>query len=234
MKKYKFNYIYITTNLINRKQYVGDHSTNNLNDNYLGSGRPYFIRAIQKYGKENFKKEILEYFDTKKEAFNAQRKYINKFNTLIPSGYNISPSGGLGVKKCFHPNKKLSEEHKRKISNALSGRKLTKEHIKNLKGKNIGKKHSLKQNKQHNIVISGKNHPYFRKHRNEETKRKISESNKGKTFSNEHKRKLSESHKGKTSPNKGKTFSDEHKRKLSESHKGLIPWNKGKKYNKKI
>jgi hypothetical protein len=33
MKKY--NYVYVTTNLINGAQYVGDHSTNNLNDDTL-------------------------------------------------------------------------------------------------------------------------------------------------------------------------------------------------------
>jgi hypothetical protein len=70
MKK-EFNFIYITTNLINGKQYIGDHSTNNLNDNYLGSGRPYLKRALSEYGKENFKREIIEFFDTKEEAFNT-------------------------------------------------------------------------------------------------------------------------------------------------------------------
>lgn len=50
-----------------------------------------------------------------------------------------------------------------------------------------------------------------------ETKRKLSEINKGKQFSEETKIKLSESMKGK---NKGKRFSEEHKRKMSETHKG--------------
>ena len=39
MKEKKYNYVYITTNLENKKQYVGDHSTNNINDGYLGSGK---------------------------------------------------------------------------------------------------------------------------------------------------------------------------------------------------
>jgi hypothetical protein len=57
--------------------------------------------------------------------------------------------------------------------------------------------------------------------RSDETRRKISEASKGKTFSEETKRKLSEA-------NRGKTFSEEHKRKLSEVRKGKISWNKGK------
>ena len=47
--------------------------------------------AIKKYGKENFKKEILEFCDNKEEAYHLQIKYINEYNTLSPNGYNISP-----------------------------------------------------------------------------------------------------------------------------------------------
>jgi len=83
MKEKKFTYVYITTNTINGKQYVGDHSTDNIEkDNYLGGGS-YLNAAIKKYGKIYFKKEILENFETKKEAFNAQEKYIIQYNTLV-------------------------------------------------------------------------------------------------------------------------------------------------------
>lgn len=65
------SFVYITTNLINGKQYIGDHTTKKLNDGYLGSG-VYLLNAINEYSKENFKREILEFFNTKQESFNAQ------------------------------------------------------------------------------------------------------------------------------------------------------------------
>jgi group I intron endonuclease len=109
----KIHIVYLTTNLINGKQYVGDHSTFNINDNYFGSG--ILVQdAFKKYGKKNFKKEILEKFDTKQDAFNTQQKYINKFNTLEPYGYNISPTGGLGLFECH------TEKTKQKIANSVS------------------------------------------------------------------------------------------------------------------
>lgn len=53
MKKY--HVVYKTTNTLNNKIYVGLHSTNNINDNYIGSG--YVLKdAIKKYGKSKFKK----------------------------------------------------------------------------------------------------------------------------------------------------------------------------------
>jgi len=64
--------LYITTNLINGKQYVGDHSTNKIYDTYLGSGSG-ILNAIKKYGKENFKREILEQFKSKNTK-NLDRK----------------------------------------------------------------------------------------------------------------------------------------------------------------
>ena len=50
--------IYLIRNNINNKQYIGQHTTKDLNDNYMGSGK-IIKQAFQKYGKENFTKTIL-------------------------------------------------------------------------------------------------------------------------------------------------------------------------------
>lgn len=143
----KFNFVYLTTNLLNGKQYIGDHSTNDLNSskskNYKGSGHPYLNNAFKFYERKNFKREILEFFNTKKEAFDAQEKYIKEYNTLYPNGYNISPTGGVGVKGC------CSEETKEKIRKANKGRKHSEQSCKNMGISHLGegngmygKKHS--------------------------------------------------------------------------------------------
>ena len=71
------------------------------------------------------------------------------------------------------------------------------------------------------------------KHLSEETKKKMSEAKKGKTFSKEHKKKMSEAHKGLL---KGKHWklSDETKRKISEARKGRSSWIKGKHHSEEV
>jgi len=237
----KFNYVYITTNIVNEKQYVGDHSTNDLNDTYLGSGRPHFLNAIEKYGKENFKRKILEYFDTKEEAFDAQEKYINKYNTLAPYGYNISPTGGHGVSGCFSKEtlKKLSESNKGKNKGKSAWNKgipLTKEIKKKISDAQQGEKHwnwnktlseetkqKMRKPKSNTKNMFGNKNGLGYKH-TDEAKRKISEALKGRKGDKN-------PNFGKPPVNKGVPMSEETKEKLSKSLKGKIPWNKGNKNN---
>jgi len=104
----KYHYVYIITNNINGKQYIGDHTTDNLEDNYMGSGK-LLHEAYKKHGKNNFSKKILENFDSRYEAFKAQKKYIKKYDTLYPNGYNLHKSGGRDPLRFDNSPEKLKE-----------------------------------------------------------------------------------------------------------------------------
>ena len=78
----------------------------------------HFWNAIQKYGWDNFKHEILFENLTKEKACKIEILLIALFNTQNPDfGYNISPGGELGFTGII-----LSEEHRRKISEAKKGK----------------------------------------------------------------------------------------------------------------
>jgi hypothetical protein len=145
---------------------VGDHSTNKLeDDNYIGSGN-LFEKKVKEYGKENFKRDILEFFPTKQEAFAAQEKYIILHETHVSQhGYNISWNGGHNVKCCIseETKKKISESHKGKIP-WMKGKHHTPEAILSNKEKHIGFEMP------------------------EETKQKISNKLKDREFSSEHRK----------------------------------------------
>ncbi len=68
--------VYQTTNLTNGKKYIGKHSTKVYN-NYLGSGTALLL-AVEKYGSENFKKEILSIHDTSELAYEAEKLIIDQ------------------------------------------------------------------------------------------------------------------------------------------------------------
>jgi hypothetical protein len=84
--------IYKTTNLINNKIYIGQHITDNLDDGYLGSGTNLH-KAIKKYGKENFKKEILHIFDNFDDMDNKEKELVTKEFVLREDTYNLIQGG---------------------------------------------------------------------------------------------------------------------------------------------
>jgi hypothetical protein len=103
----------LITNNINGKQYIGQHRTNNLDDGYMGSGK-LITRAITKYGKENFTKEILHHCQSLMEANELEVVEIQQRNTTDKSiGYNISPYAVGGQPK--------TEEQKRQQSERMTG-----------------------------------------------------------------------------------------------------------------
>ena len=113
---YNYYFIYKTTNLINGKYYIGMHATNNFDDGYLGSGKA-LTKAIEKYGKENFKREELEYFTCYKDLSIAEQRYVTQDVVSDPNSYNML-TGGLGGPT--FKGKTFSEESKRKISEKVT------------------------------------------------------------------------------------------------------------------
>lgn len=87
-----YHFVYKITNLINGHFYYGVHNTNNLNDGYMGSGFR-LKKAFQKYGIENFKKEIIEFFDTMEDAFEKEHEIVNEDLIKLPECYNMQIGG---------------------------------------------------------------------------------------------------------------------------------------------
>jgi len=120
-------HIYKITNLINGKVYIGAH--NGSNKYYFGSGI-LLEKAIKKYGKENFRKDILETFNTAKEAYAREREIVNQEIVDNPQFYNLTLGGrgfasgkdnpmyGIGT---FN-GKSHSEDFKKKQSENISSR----------------------------------------------------------------------------------------------------------------
>lgn len=90
-----YHIFYKTTNNINGKYYYGVHSTNKLDDGYIGSGK-LLTRAVRKYGKENFTKEILAIFDSKEEAFLLEKNVVTKDLVDNHECYNVKLGGQSG------------------------------------------------------------------------------------------------------------------------------------------
>lgn len=90
-------YIYITTNLVNNKKYIGQRklqpNKNPETDNYFGSGT-LLLKAVKKYGKHNFTKEILHKCNTQEKADKLETLEITKHNAVDSDEYYNILSGG--------------------------------------------------------------------------------------------------------------------------------------------
>jgi hypothetical protein len=170
-KTYKYYYIYKTINLINEKYYYGMHCTDNLNDGYIGSGTE-LRRSIKKYGKENFKTEILEFLSDKESLIEKEKELINKDILEDPKSMNLQPGGGGGVCNESH-GLKLKQGSSIYQKEKWKNEKYRKNHLRILKDNIFKVKLAHKEGRIKYDTFTGKKHK-------EETKIKMSQSKMGK------------------------------------------------------
>jgi len=106
----KFKYIvYLTTNLVNNKIYIGVHKTKNpeVFDGYLGCGvkisdrstyrycHTPFESAVNKYGPSKFKRKTLKVFNKLEDALDLERRLVDSNFIKRKDTYNVTLGGNL-------------------------------------------------------------------------------------------------------------------------------------------
>ena len=136
-RQYAHHTVYKTTNTVNGKVYVGVHSTDDLDDGYLGSGK-VLMASIEKSGIAAFSKEIIAIFDNRGAAMALEAAIVDEEFVARDDTYNLALGGIGGI-----PNPPSgpahhmwgvpkSDEHRAKISAAHIGKKCPSNQITNL------------------------------------------------------------------------------------------------------
>lgn len=211
-KQKQYHFIYKTVNQVNGKYYIGMHSTDNLEDEYLGSGQRLW-HAIRKYGKENFKREDLEFLPDRSSLKDREKEIVNEELLKDSMCMNISLGGNGTPYGATFPNRKsspLSESHRQHISESCIGKagkyKKTEEHRQKLAEANIGKTQT-EETKEKRAETLKKTYSEKGGH-SEDSRQKMSENRKGKGIGNPGR--------------KGQPHSEESNRKNAESHRGKV------------
>lgn len=212
--------VYQITNLFNNKIYIGVHSTDNLDDGYMGSGT-YIKKAIKKHGKENFQFTVLHYCKTLEEAYNIEGEYVTEEFVKRRDTYNMNIGG---LKPPSAKGRKLSQETIDKIM-ATKIKNDTLKHSEESKakmrdGRRKGRDMSI-QTTTAKLVNTGKK-------QNPESVEKRAKKIRGVPKSTEHKEKLRRANLGRetseyqkqraSEANKGKVLSEETKEKMSKNN----------------
>ena len=235
--------VYVHTNKINGKKYVGVTSQKPEKRWDGGKGyterQPHMYNAIQKYGWENFDHEVLFNDLSAEEAGDIEQRLIEEWMLQDPAyGYNIQGGGlvnsslPIEVRKKIsdaHKGRPKSEEHRKHLSESKRGQPMPEGALEKAIAANTGKPLSDEHKEKLSKALTGKV-------RSKEHCANISKAKRGKPLSDAQKialmivhennngRKHTEESKAKISAgNKGKTFSDETKNKMSDSAKKRGP-----------
>jgi len=176
---------------LNGRDYIGKHSTKDLNDGYLGSFNDQTFDPDHKI--------ILIYAKTAQGAIWLEGQFQKVFGVVIdPQFANRATQTGTGFDRTGaiaseETKKKMSKSQRGKVRSEETKRKLSESHL----GKQTGKDNPM-------FGRIGELHPMFGTTRSEETKRKMSKAQKGRVVTEEAKKKMSAAHTGRKCPEHSK------------------------------
>ena len=107
-----YGYIYIFVNKINGKMYVGQHKYDKpeKDPGYL-TGGPIILKAIEKYGLENFHWDLIDFADTLEELDRKEKEWIAEYDLCHSNqGYNCR-EGGRGGEISEESKQKMKDNH---------------------------------------------------------------------------------------------------------------------------
>ena len=196
-----YGFIYLTTNIINGRKYMGQRKFSHGWKGYLGSGI-ILTQAIKKYGKDNFNRTIMAIAYSKEELNKLEIEFIHNHNAVENDDYyNITHGGDSPMS-----GRKMSEEHKDKISKSEKGKDVSLETRIKISVSSKGRMHSIEtkekirktseerlHSEKTKEKMRGENNHFYGKHHSEESKLKMSNSLKGRKHSEETKNKMKKS-----------------------------------------
>ena len=158
-------FIYITTNMLNGKKYIGQRVFSKGWKSYLGSGTA-LLNAVKKYGRENFSREIVAIAKSFEELNDLEQTFIRNHNATISDDYYNIAEGGLNGSPFLGKTKEEINIIKQKISMARTGKNYG---FIGEKAPMYGKHHSEKTKESiRNSMMGVKNH-FYGKHHSEES-----------------------------------------------------------------
>ena len=115
-----YGFIYITTNHVNGKKYIGQKKYVKGWEEYLGSGI-HLKRAIKKYGASNFSREIIEECDSKEQLDIREIYWIDYYDAVNSKNYYNIANGGNGGNTTAGYSVEEKEAHLKKSSLSKKG-----------------------------------------------------------------------------------------------------------------
>lgn len=236
----RYYIVYQTLNIINKKIYVGSHSSDDLEDDYLGSGTILQL-AIAKYGRAAFERTNLFIFNTPEEMYAKEKEIVNNLFLQRKDVYNLAEGGCGGyrgaeaharqsskmkgrapsreaIEKSAKLRKGSKDSEEVRLRKKEAAKRIPKDHLKNLiKIFKIGSDIKIKFIREEDCGS------WFEQGWTRETPQDIRDKCKHEVSEVQKQNQralLKDYYKNHPGPNKGRVFSTESRQRMSQSHTG--------------